>query len=123
MPWTVEDEGAEEEAGGYTEKEAAIDLAALADIGCMRCSKKGRFARKCKLLPPAFSPGGKSKGKGTRSMSTYGGKGGANSPGPQCPGCGKPGHAKEKCWKLHPELAPSRTKKKVQGVEEDEFHS
>ena len=30
------------------------------------------------------------------------------------------GHAKEKCWKLHPELVPPRLKTKIQGVEEKE---
>ena len=69
-----------------------MDLAALGGIVCRRCNKKGRFARRYKAPPPAFSPAGKSKGKRTRFMSTYGGKGGASPQGPQCPGCGKPGH-------------------------------
>ena len=40
------------EAEGYTQEEEAMDLAALADIVCRRCHKKGRFARNCKMPPP-----------------------------------------------------------------------
>ena len=56
-------------------------------------------------------------------MSSYGGKGGppsapAGSPCP-VPGCGKHGHTKERCWKLHPELMPERVKRKLQGLDEE----
>ena len=47
-----EDEGTEEEAEGYTEEEAAMDLAALADIVCRRCNKKRPL---CKELQTATS--------------------------------------------------------------------
>ena len=40
--------------------------------------------------------------------------------GPPCPGCGKPGHGEEGCWKLHPELTPANLRKKAQGVEGEE---
>ena len=94
--YSEEDEWTEQEAEGYTAEEEAVGLAALADVVCRRCNKKGHSARSCKLPPRAWK-GGKSTGKGTRFMGSYGGKGGASPPGPPCPGCGKPGHAKEKC--------------------------
>ena len=43
-------------------------------------------------------------------------------PGPLCPGCGKQGHAKDKFWELHPELAPPKNKKRVRGVGQRKFH-
>ena len=50
------------------------------------------------------------------------GKGGERpkAPEPPCPSCGKHGHGKEGCWKLHPELTPAKFRKKVQGVEGEE---
>ena len=38
-------------AEGYTEEEEAMDLAALADVVCRRCQKKGHFARNCRMPP------------------------------------------------------------------------
>ena len=73
------------------------------------------MARDCKSSPK----GGKAGGKGTRFMGAYSGKGGSPS-GPVCPECGKPGHSRDKCWKLHPELIPAKFRKKVQGVEGEE---
>ena len=104
-----EEEDAVPEAEGYTEEEEAMGLAALTDVFCRRCNKKGHFARNCKLPPPVWK-GGKAGGKGTRFMTGYnpgkGGQGRAKPPGPPCPHCGKNGHGKEGCWKLHPELTP-----------------
>ena len=51
QPVQSEDEAIEAE--GYTEEEEAMDLAALADVVCRRCNKKGHVARNCKLHPPA----------------------------------------------------------------------
>ena len=48
---SVHDEEAAPEAEGYTDEEEAMDLAALADVVCRRCNKKGHFARNCKLPP------------------------------------------------------------------------
>ena len=121
MVYGNDEELAEEPTEGYTEEEEDMDLAALAEVVCRRWNKKGHFAWNCKTAPSAHSPKGKSKGNGTRFMSSYGGKGGSpTSSGPPCPGCEKPGRAKEKWWKLHPDLAPPRLRKKVQGVEEEE---
>lgn len=115
MVYGEDNEAVEEAAEGCTEEEEAMGLAALADVVCRRCNKRGHFARNSKTPPPAFSPAGKSKGKGTKSMSTYGGRGGAAPLGPLCPGCGKLNHTKEKCWGLHPELAPPKNRTKDLG--------
>ena len=50
QPVQSEDEAIEAE--GYTEEEEAMDLAALADVVCCRCQKKGHFVRNCKMPPP-----------------------------------------------------------------------
>lgn len=92
-----------------------MDLAARTEVLCRRCNKKGHFARNCKAPPSSSGPTGKSRGKGARFMSSYGGEGASPSisSATPCPGCGKLGHAKD--------LAPPRAKKKVQGVEEEEI--
>ena len=105
----------EEEEAACIAEEEAMDLANLSLITCHRCKKKGHMARDCKSSPK----GGKARGKGTRFMGAYSGKGGSPS-GPACPECGKPGHSRDKCWKLHPELTPAKFRKKVQGVEGEE---
>ena len=46
---SVQSEDEEIAAEGYTEEEEAIYLAALADVVCRRCQKKGHFARNCKM--------------------------------------------------------------------------
>ena len=90
MVYGNDEELTEEPTEGYTEEEEAMDLAALAEVVCRRCNKKGHFARNCRSPPSAPSPNGKSKGKGTRFASSYIGKGGSlASSGPPCPGCGK----------------------------------
>ena len=66
MVYGEDDEVTEGTAEGYTVEEEAMDLAALAEVVCRRCNKKGYFARNCKSPPPAFSPAGKSKDKDTR---------------------------------------------------------
>ena len=109
-----EEEGASEE---YSQEEEAMDLAALSEVVCHRCNKKGHFARNCKVPSSKGSRKGGGKG-GTRFMQSYG-KGGSTSN--LCPGCNKPGHTSDKCWKLHPELVPPKFKKKVQGVEDEEI--
>ena len=48
----IDSDDEEEVAEGYTEQEEAMDLAALADIVCRRCNKRGHFARNCKMAPP-----------------------------------------------------------------------
>ena len=42
-----DEEDAVPEAEGYTEEKEAMGLAALADVVCRRCNKKGQFARNC----------------------------------------------------------------------------
>ena len=56
MVYGEDDEAAEEAAEGYTEEEEAMDLAALADVVCRKCNKKGHFARSCKV-PPGIRSG------------------------------------------------------------------
>ena len=126
-PWvgSWDDEQSEEPPAAYTEEEEQMDLAALAEVVCHRCNKKGHFARDCRSAPK----GGKSKGKskGTRFMSSYGngGKGGGGQgsggqrSGVVCSGCNKTGHRPEGCWTLHPELRPP-PRRKAQGVEGEE---
>ena len=114
---------------GYTEEEEAMDLAALADVVCRRCNKKGYFARNCKMPPPRgqggqfklrFSTGYTGLSTVNRSPSSppAGGK-------PTCPTCGKVGHAKEECWKTYPDKVPekyrSKQGKKTQSVEDGEI--
>ena len=50
MAYGEVDEVTEETAEGYTEEEEAMSLAALADVVCRRCNKKGHFASNCKAL-------------------------------------------------------------------------
>ena len=88
----VEEQETEEEAPEDHSPEAeAMDLAALAEVICHRCNKKGRFARNCKL--PAKGKGGESWGKGGARFTQSYGKGGAGAP---CPVCHKPDHAADK---------------------------
>ena len=94
------------EAEGYTEEEEAMDLAALADIVCRRCQRKGHFARNCKIPTPRGQPQQR-----TRFMSNYSGPSSPPSSGavggkPTCPTCKKIGHVKEECWRTYPEKAP-----------------
>ena len=119
----------EEEAEGYTGEEEAMDIAALADVVCRRCNKKGHFAHNCKMPPPR-GPGGQFK---PRYTSNYSGPSSVNRPPrsspaggkPTCPTCGKVGHAKEECWQSYPEkiLEKFKTKqgRKIQSVEDGEI--
>ena len=61
------------EAEGYTEEEEAMDLAALADVVCRRCQKKGHVARNCKMPPPRGQPQPR-----IRFLSNYGGPSSVN---------------------------------------------
>ena len=92
----VQSDDEEEVAEGYTEEEEAMDLAALADIVCRRCNKKGHVARNCKMAPPR---GGRPPQK-TRFLSSYSGPSTTSRPPAAggkltCPTCRIVGHVKE----------------------------
>ena len=129
---SVHPEDEEEGAEGYTEEEELQDLAALADITCRRCNKKGHFARNCKQPPPRGQNG---QFQATRFASSYTGPSSVNRPGPRapqsgdkptCSTCKKTGHTKEECWQTYPEKIPAKFKKdksqsrKIQSLESDE---
>ena len=90
----------------YTEEEEAMDLAALADVKCHRCGKKGHMIRNCpqRGSGPQRGPGGQFKPR----FAPYSGPSQVNrqtppsaSGKPTCPTCKNGGHTKEELSLIH----------------------
>ena len=105
----------------YEDSYEEADVNALARDQCARCGGVGHYAKDCST--PSAKGKSKGKGKAQRSDETaYGGKGNLF-----CSHCKRPGHNKETCWDLYPDMKRKGGKggkagknRKVAGLDEEQ---
>ena len=76
-----------------------LDVNAISKNHCARCDGYGHYARDCATPAGKGKAGGKSRSAARPEDDPHPGKG-----SPVCTHCKRPGHTKDKCWGLYPDL-------------------